>query len=137
MNMLHLCPYCGEGVWCPIYDGEFLRCPVCNEILGIYDTECLEKKRDDKMNIEELADIYDYLEDLTRQKGKTTALVEACLKINGKFIVHNYAIKKQLEKEFPELDVSTYFSEEIQGTSKPLIFDHFVLKILFDKIANK
>jgi len=84
-----------------------------------------------------LAEIYVANENLTRQTGKTTALIEACRKIGGIFVAHSSSQVNILKREYPDVDIISPSLFKLKGKHKPLIFDHYLLSlILSDKLCT-
>ena len=89
------------------------------------------------MSFRILADIFVTNEDLTRQTGKTTALVEACKKIDGIFVTHSYEEAQMLKRKYPDVHITCPRIIKLRGERRPIIFDHYLLSmILANKLVN-
>jgi len=67
-----------------------------------------------------------------RQTGRTTALVEACLKIDGVYLTYCEDEKRRLKRKYPNLDVRVCRATYLVGNTKPMIFDHYAIMMLLD-----
>ena len=69
-----------------------------------------------------------FLDSVSRQSGKTTALVKACLEIDGIFICHDELMAKKLKRNNPGLRTCTLKNDnELRGSRNSVIFDHHVV----------
>jgi len=94
------------------------------------------------MSLNALIDIYVLNEKLTRQTGKTTALIEACKKIGGIFVVYSHAHAQSLKQKYPDVHITTPSIFRLRGKYRPIIFDHYLLSLILlakhdSFVANK
>jgi len=78
----------------------------------------------------EIVDHYLINEENTRQVGKTTVLKEAAKKIDALFLCHNEANARY------HGGISMYDTEKLIGSTKPIIFDHYALDMLFRELRG-
>jgi len=85
------------------------------------------------MKIDYLKEIFIENDSIIRQKGKTTALIEACKKINGIFITYSYDQAKALKSQHKGVDIVSPSNLRLIGNTKPMIFDHYLLRLMLTK----
>lgn len=83
------------------------------------------------MNLERLTKIVIANENLCRQTGRTTALIEACRKINGVFICHSEEMASILRRRYPDVEIVSASYRRLIGNTKPIIIDHLLLYQIF------
>jgi len=81
-----------------------------------------------------VASFYRSLELIDRQSGRSTALAEAALKIDGIFVVSTEDQKRECMEKFPDLDIRTINPHSFFGARKPIILDHYVVHQLLGEL---
>jgi hypothetical protein len=68
-------------------------------------------------------------DDFCRQQGRTTALKEACEKINGQFVCAN--------QEQAKIHNGKILSNKLVGLNKPIILDHYSQKLILSECLTR
>ncbi len=85
------------------------------------------------MHYEEFMRFYVMMENLVRQTGRTTALAEACKKIDGIFLATSVDQANWYKRKF-NVNSTVPTSKELIGTRKPIILDHYLLYCIFKDV---
>jgi len=84
-----------------------------------------------------LIDILIANETRNRQKGRTTALIEMCRKIDGVFVAHSHAQYNVLRMNNMTVRFAYPSDLSLMGITQPIVLDHYLLYlVLLDRFNN-